>query len=280
MTLVAGFKCSDGFVVAADTEITYGVVRFQGHKIANYYGTGTSYDIVVGGAGDGVYIDMTIQKIRDAVAGLASPTFASIKAVIETTVLKIHEDHIFKYWEPSDADCPSVDLIVGIQDQQKQWGLVHTDRSATAEADEHAVVGSGSTLAEHLIEKMWIPGLSTAVTVHLARQLFREVKGKGAYVGGNTEIIGRRVTKSAEHFFDVSESDYRFLGGMEELLLSAVRDALDRTKGKALIDARLADISQRLDKIRVDSEQERQPKGDTIRLTEFGSEYGDWFKDL
>jgi len=55
--------------------------------------------------------------------------------------------------------------------------VVHTDRTALAEAEEHAVVGSGFTLAEHLIEKLWIPVLSTAVTVHVARHLFCELKG-------------------------------------------------------------------------------------------------------
>src|SRR5439155_3337321 len=90
VTLVAGFSCKDGFVVAADTAITYGDIVFQGHKLANYYGKHTSYDIVIGGAGDGVYIDMASQKIRDAVAGLPQPTLASIKAEVERIVLDIH----------------------------------------------------------------------------------------------------------------------------------------------------------------------------------------------
>jgi hypothetical protein len=148
-----------------------------------------------------------------------------------------------------------------------------------AEADEHAVVGSGSTLAEYLIEKMWLPGLSTAVTVHLARQLFREVKAKGSYVGGNTEIIGRRVTKDAEQFFDVSEEDYRFLWGIDELMLSGVRVALDYTKSPQSMFDRIEDITARLKRIRESSEKPRSSKGDTLKLTEFNSEYGDWFKD-
>jgi hypothetical protein len=84
MTLVAGFKCGDGFVIAADTEITYGVVRFQSHKLANFYGQGKSYDIVTGGPEDGVYIDATWQKIRDPVARLTGPSFANIEAEVVT----------------------------------------------------------------------------------------------------------------------------------------------------------------------------------------------------
>ncbi len=280
MTLVAGFKCPDGFVVAADTEITFGSVRFQSHKLADYYGQATSYDIVIGGAGDGVYIDATCQKIRDAVKALPSPTLAAIKTEIEKVVSKLHADSIFKYWKPEDPERPFVQLVCGIQDQQKEWMVLQTDKDAVAEADEHAVAGSGSLLAEYLIEKLWTFGLSTAVTVHIARHLFREVKVKGRGVGGNTDIIGRRVTKDAEHFFDVSETDYRFLWGLEELLASATRDALDFRKAPNLLKERIRDISKRLNTIRKDCEAPRQPKGDTIHLTEFGSEYGDWFKDL
>ncbi len=279
MTLVAGFKCRDGFVIAADTEITYGAVRFQGHKLASYYGQNKAYDIIIGGAGDGVYIDAVCQKIRDAAAALSQPTLANIKEAVEKVIAAVHSDSIFKYWKPDDPDRPFVQLVCGIQEGQKGWGLLQTDRDAVAEADEHAVAGSGSLLAEYLIEKMWVPGLSTAVAVHLALQLFREVKTKGSYVGGNTEIIGRRVTKGAEQFFDVAQKDYRFLWGIDELMLSGVRVALDNTKSSQLVLDRIADITARLTKIREDTDRPRTSTGDTLRLTEFGSEYGDWFKD-
>jgi 20S proteasome alpha/beta subunit len=283
VTLVAGFKCRDGFVIAADTEISYGVVRFQSHKLAAFYGQGKSYDIVIGGAGDGVYIDATCQKIRDAVAGLLSASFDSIKAEVAKAISEIHADSIFKYWEPGDPNRPAVQLVCGIQDQQREWGLLQTDRDVVAETDSHTVAGSGAELAEYIIERLWMPGLSTAVTVHIARQLFREVKSKGIHVGGNTEIIGRRAIKDAELFFDPLDdknSDYRFLWGIDELVASGVRVTLDATKSSKLLDDRIADVTGRLKAIRGDSEAPRSEHGDTVYITEFGSEYGDWYKDL
>ena len=283
MTLVTGFKCKDGFVVAADTEITYGVVRFQSHKLAAFYGQGKSYDIVIGGAGDGVYIDATCQKIRDAVAGLPGASFAGIKAEVARAISEIHANSIFKYWEPGDSNRPSVKVVCGIQDQQKEWGLLQTDNDIVAETDSHAVAGSGAELAEYIIERLWMPGLSTAVTVHIARQLFREVKSKGVHVGGNTEIIGRRVLKNAEMFFDPldeKDSDYRFLWGIDEIVASAVRIALDAKKPSPSLEERIAEVAERLSKIRRDSEAPRSEQGDTVYITEFGSEYGDWYKDL
>jgi 20S proteasome alpha/beta subunit len=283
MTLVAGFKCRDGFVLAADTEIAYGVVRFQSHKLANFYGQGKSYDVVIGGAGDGVYIDATCQKIRDALANLASPSFANIKTEVETVISELHANSLFKYWEPDDPNRPGVQLICGVQDQQKEWGLLQTDKDAVAETDSHAVAGTGAELAQYMIERLWMPGLSAAVTVHIARQLFREVKSKGIHVGGNTEIVGRRVTKDAETFFDPLDEknrDYRFLWGIDELVASGIRVALDITKPSMLLDQRIADITERLTLVRRDSEAPRPKQGDTVYITEFGSEYGDWYKDL
>jgi hypothetical protein len=133
----------------------------------------------------------------------AKPGATNYQSRVQKLVFTIHDEYIFKFWEPEDSNRPSLALIIAIQDQQREWTLLHSDRDAVAEADEHAVVGTGSLLAEHLIEKIWIPSLSTAVTAHLAQQLFREMKGKSTYVGGNTEIIGRRVAKDAQEFFDL-----------------------------------------------------------------------------
>ena len=280
MTLVAGFKCHDGFVVAADTEITIGDLRFQGHKLVSYQGRMTSCDLIMGGAGDAVYIDSVCQNIRDAVALLSEPSVAAIKGETAKAIAQIHSYSIFKHWQPDDPRRPHAQLVCGVQTQKREWGLFQTDRDVVSEVGDHAVAGSGAVLAEYLIERLWLPSLSTAVTVHLAAQLFREIKGKGIYVGGNTEIIGVRVRPDAEPFFEMS-GDYRFLWGLDELLASAVRNAISIKNPPHLLTERLADISSRLDKLRKDTEEPRiTPSSDMVRLTEFGSEYGDSFKDL
>jgi 20S proteasome alpha/beta subunit len=282
MTLVAGFRCRDGFVIAADTEIQYSAVRFQTHKLAHYYGQGKSYDIIIGGAGDGVYIDATCQKIRDAVAAMSTPTIGAIKSAVEQVIYRLHTDSFFKHWQPEDPNRPRVQLIIAVQDQHRAWGLLQTFDDAIAEVEEHALAGTGTFLAEYIIERLWTPGMSAAVTVHLVQQLFREARIKGPYVGGNTELIGRRVTKDAEPFFDQDDinSDYRFLWGIDELTASAVRVALDHTRSAQLLDQRINDVVTRLHRIQASSDAPRSQTGDTIRITEFGSEYGNFLNDL
>ncbi|MFY9583183.1 MAG: hypothetical protein WAR21_01665 [Candidatus Acidiferrales bacterium] len=280
VTLVAGFKCRDGFVVGADTEVTHGPILFQGHKLANYYPDHTPvYDLIVGGAGNTAYLTMASQKIRDAIAALTEPTLANIKDEVQKVISGIYDEQICKLWGIGDPDCPTVSLIIGVEDQDKNIGLLVTENNAVFEVEESAFIGFGSYLAEHLSEKLWSSTLSTAATCHIAQQIFREAKGKGTYVGGNTEIIARLVKSDAEPFFNLTEKDYRYIWGLEEFMLSAVRIALSKDLDPNALNERIDLLTKRLKQLRETAERPRQIGGTTIRLTEFGSETGNWMKN-
>src|SRR6266478_7059263 len=99
MTLVAGFKCRDGFVVGADTEVTHDAILFQGHKVWNYYPDHNPvYDLIVGCAGNTAYSTMTSQKIRDAVAALSEPTFENIKDEVQKVIISVYDEQIRNLW--------------------------------------------------------------------------------------------------------------------------------------------------------------------------------------
>jgi hypothetical protein len=280
MTLVAGWKCRDGFVIAADTEITVSSIIVQGQKIADYSGEGSEfYSVIVGGAGDVNFVRMAAQHIRDAVASVPKPTLPAIRTEVEKEVHHIHDHNIYRFWEPSDPDCPACDLVLAIEDCNHEVGILLAQRGSVSEIDTCAMTGSGSELAAHLIEKVWVPGLSAAVTAHLALSIFREVKNKAIHVGGNTEVIARRSRKDAEPFFNVDEKDYRFLWGLEDFVLSGIRNALDRDKPEASLEDRIGLITNRLRGLRVQARKEREDKADQVHITEFGTEYGNWFKD-
>jgi len=297
MSLIGGFRTLDGFVIAADTEIIHGSVNYQNSKLEKYFSEKFGYELVIGGAGSVTYFTMTAQHIRDAVAALpSSPTVTMIRAEIEKTVFDIHKRLISEFW-PIDSDSrPSFDLIVGASVKRDSGGydslLVRTEDVAVAEIRSHDFIGSGSMLAEHVAEKVLLSdgsfgALTTARTMHLAAQIYREIKGKGEAVGGNTEIYGRRIARDAEPFFllpakadkDSPLNDYRFMWGMEDQLLSAVRIALDRNGREESIDSRIEEIRKRLKAIRSEAMAERSASTDSMHYVEFGSEYGNPFKD-
>jgi len=282
MTLIAGSKCRDGFVIAADTEITFGNIVYQGRKLMTYFSDRFGYDIAVAGAGDASYLTMAAQKIRDAAAALNDPTCQNIRRAVGSAMLSINDNEL-KYWEIDDPSRPTIELIIGIKDPAGRFLVLKVDRTAIVEIDSWAFAGSGSVLAAHVGEKLYGGDLSAAVTQHLIAQVFREVKAKGTYVGGNTEIVATtnsKVFTLSEPFFMVTNKDSRFLWGLDDILSQAIRIALDKDKQKKALEKRIRLLGKRLRDLRRDCEKNRAPGGDSVRITEFGSEYGNSFKDL
>jgi 20S proteasome alpha/beta subunit len=229
MTLIAGFRCTDGFVIAGDTEITLGSTAMQGHKLVSYGGERSPYAIRIGIAGDEGYALTACEDIRDAVAALSLATLSEIKLAIRHVLEAIYREKIFPFWQATGQQTdPYMSLILGVEDVVGQFGVLKTDRNNVYEIDHHACAGMGSEVAEVLIERLFRGfQFATATTEHLALQIFREVKVKGIYVGGNTETISRRSLTGAP-FFDLSLSkdDRRFLWGIDEMMADAVRVAL------------------------------------------------------
>jgi hypothetical protein len=256
-------------------------VVYQDHKLFKYFSEKDGYNLVIGGAGNAGYLTMAAQRIRDEVAGISNPSCGAAREAIERTILRIY-DTALKYWDAESDRRPQIELLVGFKDLQQNSQLFKVEQTAVVEVDSWAFIGSGSLLAAHLAEKMYAAELSAAVTVNLIAHLFREVKSKGTYVGGNTEIVATRKLSGlgTEPFFSITNRDYRFLWGLDDLLLSAVRIALDKDKNRKSLDTRIAQIAKTLRGIRRDSEQDPPPGGDTVQVTEFGSEYGNQFKDL
>lgn len=282
MTLIAGCKCRDGFVIGADTEVTQGNIVYQAHKLNTYFSDRYGYDIAIGGAGHASYLTMASQRIRDAAAQLEKPTCASMRDSITKVMIDLNDKEL-KYWKIDDEHRPVIQLIIGIKDPDGGILVLKVDRTAVYEVDSWAFAGSGQVLAAHLGEKLYQEQLSAAVTQHLLGQIFREVKAKGTYVGGNTEMIATRggpLFKNAEPFFFLSNKDERFLWGLDDLMTIAIRIALDKDKQKQALEKRIREIGKRLRGLRKDADRERPPGGTSIRITEFGTEYGNSFKDL
>lgn len=104
MTLIAGIKCTDGFLVAADTAVTTGETIYHGDKLHYYFGHNRHYRLVIACAGDLVYARMASQELRDRVAGLSEPTVPNIKREIKSVIADIYARLIQPYWQSQRAD--------------------------------------------------------------------------------------------------------------------------------------------------------------------------------
>jgi 20S proteasome alpha/beta subunit len=169
VTLIAGFSCPDGLVIAADTAIEYGPINFQNSKIQRTFSDKYGYTLTIGGAGHVSYFTMASQKIRDEIAILTDPTLATIKDVIDKTISEVHEKYIFKHWDAAAEERPRFDLIIGINDGNGGSKVLRSDNVALMEVRSYDFIGSGSSVAHLVAERLITPGLSTAVTLHLGK---------------------------------------------------------------------------------------------------------------
>lgn len=210
MTLIAGFVCPDGFVVAGDTEVQLGDLRFQTTKLIDSPATNASYRLVIGGAGWSDYLDEVMQEIVDDVSRFDAPVIVEVDQAIRDAIGRIHDQNIFQHWEPGDPARPAVGLIVGLRDATGHRCVWKTADKTVSRVSGCSFVGTGTMIAVHVSEKLFRDGLPTAMVHHLATQILREAKLKCTGVGGNTDTWSVQ-TADAAPYFDISSKDKRYL---------------------------------------------------------------------
>lgn len=229
-------KCSDGIIIAADTEHTDGVLRFQEHKLNVYPSSRemschlsrlseSPYRVVIAGAGFSDYIKMTSDCIRDGIEN-SNHSITEMCDVVSLAVQRTHEI-IFKHWSAEDQNRPSVSLLVGLRTGEETI-VLRTMDVAVSEVETMSFTGTGEPLARYLAGGLYRPRQSAPVVLNILVQVFRAVKESGAYVGGNTElcILGKGSV------FHIPGEDSSYLWGLQAKLHRAIRTALDDPQGQ------------------------------------------------
>jgi len=242
MTLIAGIRCSDGFLVAADTAVTTGNAVYHGSKLHWYRGPG--YKLVVGCAGDLTYARMTSQTIRDLAAARQLGSLSEVREIVTEALVDVYSRHVFPHWKAQGPRDPSFSLIVGAQ-TGSEWSVLVSEETAIEEVSTYAFQGSGTELAQYLSETLLrsrgndILPFPTAAAVHLAIEIFGIAKLYGASVGLDTQIVAWRSDKSYSPFSmpmrqQVPQSDIAII---QENFKHALWATLDRssTLGEVLI---------------------------------------------
>lgn len=276
MTLIAGVLCPDGFVISGDTEVTYGDLVVQGKKLSG--SSAAPYQLVVGGAGDGDYLDQIKGDLLKHVASLHSPTVDDVARALREEIRAIHEDTIFSQWSNSDPARPRVELIVGFLDENKDRGLWKTHDFAVSEIAHYAFVGGGSFVANHVAEKLLSQGQRTAIVHHLLTQILLEAKTRGANVGGDTETWCVKNDVESCPFFNAGTDGKGYLWDLEGLLMSAIRDALEGNSQR--LETKKTKIVAALDGLVAASRNPFASQGKQWRVTHVGRKDTHPFRDF
>ncbi len=148
MTIVAGFLCSDGAVIAADSEHTGTSTKFNQNKIVAKGSPDGSW-IVMAGAGETDYVSMTIDLIEDGFEA-CKKDFQSIRALVREAILDVYQNHIAPLWGMGNDLAPQVLLVVAVRLADGTLQVWKTQDVAIVKCRHTVFVGHGTEAANAL----------------------------------------------------------------------------------------------------------------------------------
>jgi 20S proteasome alpha/beta subunit len=195
MTIAAGFRCTDGIVLAVDSQYGGGVSKTQGQKIFPIH-HGHAYGLTLAGAGHVGLIKRSVQKLVDALKqriGENQTSLAELQDVMEDVLCEVHNKHVYPaplderavidFWFLMAAWTP----IEGLQ-------LFRTDiTSVTKIHDIGTSIGIGSYLGEYLVDLLCAPGMDIEDAKPIAAYIIKAAKD---YVTDCGQATFMRVLRS------------------------------------------------------------------------------------
>jgi len=206
MTVAVGFRCTDGIVLAADSELTFGSAKLSGPKAWSYSYSPARADFRVGivGAGDHGYIQFAADQIDQRLRALTqqldqadvAPTVDDLQSVVQVVVNEIHHDHLYPYSQSHPYDPLTVELLVGMRLEPNALRLVRTSLTSVTKVWNFAAIGIGSHLANFLAtnsntasEDPTKGRVPMAHGVFWATQILMHVKKHVTGCGGQSDVI-------------------------------------------------------------------------------------------
>jgi hypothetical protein len=184
MTIAAGFCCSDGVVLCADTQYTIPeTMKYPDSKLR--MAPELQCLPFFAFCGDMDYQKQCIACFSSALT-VAEENGTLLRSALEKAALEMHTTYFEAYSDPSEklnaAMFVSV-LISGKRKLYKVWG------PKVSEVDQFESMGSGSYLARALADSFWEPNNSMYRTALAAVYILSDVKKYVDGCGGESQIV-------------------------------------------------------------------------------------------
>jgi hypothetical protein len=186
MTIALGLLCRESVVLAADTEITGFVGKWQREKIRNCVWT-SQIGIATVFAGTVEFALMACDKIFPRVLHHTTLEMPSILDVIEGTIREVYEGPVAAFPGP---DKPNFSLLIGVRLPGDDFvHFIKTSDTAVRRADSFESIGAGEELARYLGSKLFRGGMPVEEGAVLAAYVLHEVKNNVVGCGGSSLIL-------------------------------------------------------------------------------------------
>jgi hypothetical protein len=231
MTLIAGVRCIDGFLVAADTALSDGDVMYHGQKI-DYY-IGKDYRMVIACHADLSCAQTAARQINGKLLDVIDLDASQIIPIVEAELLDVHVKHIYPLLNLG-SPAPDFSLIIGIECRGLPQ-VLRTVGTRVTKQEPYVFDGGGAdlalTYAESFLRSRQNDSLPiyTAAALHIVDEIFRVVKRFRAGVGLDTRIFAWREEGSNSPFFELTKEQQNYFWAIQENLKFAVRAALEQS---------------------------------------------------
>ena len=290
LTIAAGFRCTDGVLLCADTEMTLGIAKYPQSKFRHYTTLKSRPAFIY--AGDRDFSLMAIGKVARAIHA-ADQAGEDVELAIQEEIIEIYEKYSVLPVIPGDQPLVLQSLVALFGKRGRQ--LFSITGPSLAPVSDYACIGVGQYLGYFIGQLTFRSktfrvnegALAAAYLLFCAKQC---VSG----CGGKSQILllydnGSWTPFPGDHFDSVPieqlEADF---GALHQVLTSVLiglgnfglstrqyKDNLDR------FSTRLSEIRERnakkLDAM-IEAEIERQDRDAAEYLAEHGDEQGEGFE--
>lgn|ERR1039458_4352482 len=190
VTIVAGFRCSRGIVLCADTQETVGVAKRHVPKLRFEKFTGAlkalgGSDLGVafcGATNNGAFVDKLVDLAWTAAQ--VEPDIDDVCNAIQQSIEETHR-HFGGIYQPGYM--PDTELIYGVK-MNGRSRLFYALGPAVNEKDEYCTGGIGTYMADFLAARMYSVGLTVQQCVILAAYILFQTKEHVDGCGGKSHI--------------------------------------------------------------------------------------------
>lgn len=241
MTIAAGFVCTDGIVLCADTQESYGEDKAYVYKLVPM--TGKNWVATVAGAGTGYLVDYANDKILDALDGIPPGTdAAALRAIWEKLFKELYAGEFHLY--PAALESKQIQMLIGLCDKsQSKTYLFSVDSTLVRQISKERVIGAGELL-KNLAESFQRMKLTVSQATWIAMYLVWEAKQRFSEVGGETLVLSIHSSglMRPERIWDIAEKE-RFLKRVD-LFRNQLLACLDRETSQKVVAVHIRHIAQ------------------------------------
>jgi hypothetical protein len=192
MTIGLAFKYSDGIVLCADSQITYGnaLKTPVGSKIAHCAPKSGGYSLAIVGAGHMDFLEKFYEQVVKLIDA-SDKTGDKARELCSQALRDLYLDHIFPY-NTHKADDGGIEVLIAFRGTDGVIGFWRSHSTALLDAEDCDLIGSGGCSGRFFADSLYRHDMPQEEAVIVAAGILGRVKRFDPYCGGNSQIYALR----------------------------------------------------------------------------------------